>query len=264
MKPWLLVISGLLLLFLSGCVQLHDYEEPPRRGVALSEAMKASASGSKESLHGSSVPEPNSTEDSETARLSVSETAADMAMVEYDKKEYRWQVLADTAYLVPLNGEIEGFFRYTLTPLAFECERHFLGLYVGGGSLDFKSGSLPDEAAKNPWMLETGFAYRYHLNGPHVLFSPYLTAGLGAQLFGWDYRQAVIVDGDTIDSDSLSGVTGYAGLGVAVWRRSPVSLFGEAGFGGTIFRSDTGEGFHNDVFNDFGYFSVKAGLAFKF
>ena len=113
-------------------------------------------------------------------------------------------------------------------------------------------------------MLETGFAYRYYLNDPHVLFSPYLTASLGAQLFQWDYRQAVIVDGDTVDSDSLSGFTGYAGLGVAVWRSSPVSLFAEAGFGGTVFRNDTGQGFHNDVFQDFGYFLAKAGLALKF
>jgi hypothetical protein len=59
-------------------------------------------------------------------------------------------------------------------------------------------------------------------------------------------------------------LNGYAGLGVAVWRKHHVSAFGEAGFGGMAFVGETSEGFENDVFDNFGFFSVKSGLSFKF
>jgi hypothetical protein len=41
-------------------------------------------------------------------------------------------------------------------------------------------------------------------------------------------------------------------------------LFGEAGVGGTVFTDQSVQGFNNDVFHNFGYFSVKAGLCVKF
>jgi hypothetical protein len=130
--------------------------------------------------------------------------------------------------------------------------------------VDLKSGSLPDLAINNTWMLEAGFAYRRYLTPPHAFISPYVTASVACQLLSWDYRNPVYVNSDTVQSDSLEGVGGYAGFGVSLKRNSHLSFFGEAGFGGTLFVGETAQGFNNDVFKNFGYFSMKAGLCVKF
>ena len=113
-------------------------------------------------------------------------------------------------------------------------------------------------------MLESGLAYRYYFTPAHAFLSPYLSANAAYQLLAWHYRNAVIINGDTITSDSLDAMGAYVGLGLAIKRNSHLSFFGEAGFGGTVFVGDTYQGFYNDVFHDFGYFSVKVGLSLKF
>jgi hypothetical protein len=83
-------------------------------------------------------------------------------------------------------------------------------------------------------------------------------------MLNWDYRNPVYVDGGSVQSDSLAGAGGYVGFGIAFKRNSHLSFFGEADFGGTAFVSQTMEGFDNDVFSNYGYFTVKAGLCVKF
>ena len=83
-------------------------------------------------------------------------------------------------------------------------------------------------------------------------------------MLSWDYRTPVFINDGTVQSDSLEGAGGYAGFGVALNRNSHLSFFGEAGFGGTVFVSQTTQGFDNDVFSNFGYFMIRAGLSLKF
>ena len=187
-----------------------------------------------------------------------------LALVDYGDHDYPLQMLLDVAYVVPLNGDIQSLTRFTLTPFTIENNHNFLGLYVAGDIVELQPGSLPDRAVNNSWMLESGISYRYYFTPAHTFFSPYLSANVGYQLLRWDYRNAIIVNGDTITSDSLDAVGGYAGLGIAIKRNSHLSFFGEAGFGGTVFVGDTYQGFYNDVFSDFGYFTVKVGLSLKF
>jgi hypothetical protein len=112
--------------------------------------------------------------------------------------------------------------------------------------------------------LEAGFTYRRYLSASHTFISPYVTANVAWQMLRWDYRNPIVADGDMIRSDRLNSLGGYAGFGVATRRKSRLSLFGEVGVGGTLFVGETDEGFNNDVFADFGCFSVKAGLSLKF
>ena len=186
------------------------------------------------------------------------------ALVSYDNRDYGYQLPVDVAYSVPFNGQILSLTRFTLTPVSFETEHNFLGLFISGDIVDLKSGSLPDQAIKNTWMFELGLAYRYYLTPAHAFVSPYISLNGALQSLQWDYRNPVYVNDNTITSDSLTGVGGYAGLGVAFNRNSHLSFFGEAGFGGTVFQAQTTQGFNNDVFDNFGYFSVKAGLSIKF
>lgn len=243
-----------------------DFGEHGSRGVSLSQAMQASASGGGKVSSGYDSGETYTPVETESG----TETAVSgggggpLALVDYDNQTYPLQMLLDVAYAVPLNGDIQSLTRFTLTPFTIENNHNFLGLYVAGDIVELQPGSLPDRAVNNSWMLESGISYRYYFTPAHTFFSPYLSANVGYQLLRWDYRNAIIVNGDTITSDSLDAVGGYAGLGIAIKRNSHLSFFGEAGFGGTVFVGDTYQGFDNDVFSDFGYFTVKVGLSLKF
>jgi hypothetical protein len=252
-----------VLFSLNGCVL--DYSEHGSRGVPLSQAMQASASGGGQPLSGhGSGDEGSSVRVDSIAAVASSVGNGDMEMVDYGNRTYRWQVPMDVAYEVPLNGEIQSLTRFALTPIALETDHHFAGLFVAGDIVQLQPGSLPDRATDNVWMFESGLAYRYYFTPAHAFFSPYFSANAAFQWLIWDYRNPITVNGDTITSDSLEGVGGYAGLGVALKRNSHLSFFGEAGFGGTAFLGNTAEGFDNDVFSNYGYFSVKAGLTLKF
>jgi hypothetical protein len=249
------------------------------RGIHLSQAMEASAGGSREPLHGSGSRETHSSDSwetysSESREYSSVDTSAGAAAAAGSGTDTRaptrlerklaFQIPMDVAYSVPFNGEIASLTRFTLTPLCIEGERNSFGFFVAGDLVDFESGSLPDRATKNAWMLELGLAYRRYFNLPHAFISPYLSANAAVQALCWGYRNPVYVDGHWVDSDSLGGFGGYVGFGVACKRNSHLNFFAEAGVGGTTFVGETVEGFHNDVFSDFGYFSVKAGLCIKF
>jgi len=185
-------------------------------------------------------------------------------MVSYDEGEYFWQGTFSLGYTMPFSGQIESMTHYTVMPIAFEEERGFLGLYLGGATVRYESGSLPDSATRDPWMFEVGLTLRQHLNHPRTGFSPYLTASAGYELMLWKYRNPIVAGGDVIEGDSLGGGTASIGFGVATRRDSHIGAFVEAGVGGTLFACETGEGFHNDVFDNFGYFYARAGVSLKF
>ena len=257
----------LVLPALTGC--LSNYGDNSSRGVPLSQAMQSSASGSREPLHGSGSSETYSYVDVEAHANEFTSTTGGgpgggLSLVSYEKRDYTYQVLADTASVVPFNGEIQYINRFTLTPISIEDDYNHLGLFLSGDIVKLQPGSLPDRAINNISMFETGMEYRRYLTPGHVFISPYLSASLAYQLLGWNYRNPVYVNGDKIQSDSLEAVGGYAGFGVAFNRNSHLSFFGEAGFGGTGFMPQTTRGFDNDVFSDFSYFTVKAGLSLKF
>jgi hypothetical protein len=249
-------------LLLSGCLLSSDHES---RGVNLSDAMNASASGDRSDLGGQRS--NYHYEDSGTASSdsdSGSSGGVDAEFVTYDKHEYAWQIPVDIRYEVPFSGDFERLTHITLTPIAFESEEAFLGLYLGGARVDFESGSLPDQATDSAWMAEAGLALRLYLNSSRNGLSPYVGCSVGYQVLVWDYRNPIFVGGDVIDSDYLSGIEGTLVLGVSTRRDSHFSVFGEVGVGATVFLCETGQGFENDVFDDFGFVSVKAGVSFKF
>ena len=258
------------LTALTGC--LSDYGEyggDSSRGIPLSEAMQASASGSREPLHEDHAVAPEIQTDTDaSASTSTSGGGSGggggFSFVEYEKRDYAYQALADAGVVVPFNGEIQTLTRFTLTPISMENDYNYLGLFVGADRVDFRPGSLADQGIGRSFMFEAGLDYRRYLNPAHVFISPYISASLSYQLLSWDYRNPVVVDNETIQSDALEGMAGYAGFGVAINRNSHLSFFGEADIGGTLFLSETVGGFDNDVFSNYGYFMVKVGLSLKF
>jgi len=113
-------------------------------------------------------------------------------------------------------------------------------------------------------VLTGGLTYRRYLNSSRTAISPYVGANLGFEVLVWEYRNPIVSGGDTIRHDDLSAGQGAVVFGVSTRRDKPLGFFGEVGLGGTLFFSETDQGFKNDVFDNYGFFSVKAGLSFKF
>lgn len=246
-------------LLLSGCISPDESES---RGVKLSQAMQSSAKGDHQDLGGGS-----SRDTSPNVDVNVMADTADslgFSEVNYDKSEYVLQVPLDVSYSVPFDGDIQGITHFTLTPVSIEDEHNFFGLYVGGAIVDLKPGSLPDLGVDRTWMLEAGLTYRRYLNSSWTAFSPYIAISAGYVLLNWDYSNPIVAGGETIQSDSLEGAEGSVAFGISTRRDSRVSFFGEVGVGGTVFLDTTTRGFSNDVFSNFGFVSVKAGVSVKF
>ena len=245
---------------LNGC--LTGVDESPSRGIALSDAMKTSAAGGG----------PVSTSGSSSSGGSYSTVGVDAGagasfgdgFVEHDDRSYAWQMSGDVGSAITLNSPIQSLTRITWTPFSVEDEENYGGLYIGGDGVTLWPGSLADQAVVHAWMFETGLTYRRYYGPSHAFINPYLAVNVSYNLLGWDYRNPIVVGSDVIRWDTLNGVGGYVGVGLTLYRSGPVTLFGEAGFGGIVFDHVTGQGFDNDVFSPFGYFSVRAGLSIKF
>jgi hypothetical protein len=266
-------LAGLLALpfFFSGCEIFPDQQDS--RGARLSDAMQASATGDRHDVGGNSSPDYfSSTSDSSSSSASSDNNSSGGGgggggmdpIVSYDKKEYDWQMLADTSYSLPINSDFESITHFTLTPIAVEDEYNMFGLYVGGATVQLKPGSLAERATDRTWMLEAGLTYRRYLNNSRTTFSPYISASAGFTCLFWSYRSPVTSGGETFQSDSLYGAEGTLAIGISTRRDYRLSAFAEAGIGGTIFAPVTVNGFDNNVFNDFGFLNFKVGASLKF
>jgi hypothetical protein len=260
--PALITLASWLMLplFFSGCLIPNETES---RGVKLSDAMTSSAKGDQQDLGGNKTRETYTSDDS-TSTTHAHGTGGSIIGVVYEESEYAWLMPLEVRYSIPFSGDIEGLTHFALTPVSYEDEHNFWGFFVGGAIVDLESGSLPDLGTKCPWLLEAGFGYRRYLNKSRTAFSPYVAASVGYQLLGWSYRNKIIVGGDTIGRDALNALEGYVGFGVSTRRDARVSFFCEVGVGGTLFLGTTLQGFDNDVFDDFGFYSFKAGVSLKF
>ncbi len=262
----------ILSLLTSGC-----FSSGQSKNAKLSDVMKSSAANDQRDVGSGSPRKSGSdsgfsigfTEGSSSSGSKSTVATTDAKPSDYkdtDKLDldYYWQVPVDVTYSVPFSGDIKWITHFTVSPVAAEGEHSFLGLYVGGADVEFKSESLADKSLDDPWMLETGLAYRYYLNHNRTAISPYLAGRFGAQVMFFDYRNPVNYDGRLIRSDWLGSFDLYAGFGVSTIRNARLSFFGEIGVGGNAFWNETYEGFENDVFGNYWFFSIKAGLSLKF
>ncbi len=261
-NPALTGLTSILAIPLVLCGDFFVPDETASRGVKLSAAMDASAKNDRQDLGGDS--NQNCSPDAETHSSIGSLIFGGMMGVSYDTSDYYWQLPVEVNYATPFNGDIQSITHFIVTPLSIEEDRDFFGIYIGGAIVDLKPGSLPDRGADGTWMLETGLSYRHYLNSPKTALSPYFACRIGYVLFNWDYRNPIVAGGDTIQSDSVGGIEGSIALGISTWRDSRVSFFSEVAVGGTGFSDTTSQGFENNVFGKFGFFSVVAGLSIKF
>lgn len=262
---------GIALLLLVACGWAGDSAEPPD----LSDAMKSSATGGSTATEGShsSHSHGSSDYDFDDGDSFFGDVAGAMVFgmfqvlhgAEYDGETYGLQLPFDAGYVVPFGSDITGITRFSMLPLSTERELCLFGIYLNGGLVDLERGTLPDAATTSASTLGSGLTLRYYFSGTDKVVNPYLTGQAGWAGLDWTYRNPITTPGGkTISEDGLGAAETYAGFGITIGRERAVSGYVEAGFGGMFFFDETQRGFRNDVFDNLGYFGVKAGVSFKF
>lgn len=258
---WCGLFSILASLLLSGCFGGHSAS----RGIPLSEAMAASVAGNSADLANN--------ESARTASYYAREsrhslTLVGEAEVASDKRpapvEDEFMIAFAAEEVLPLGSDIRSISRLELIPLALQDEENYVGFYIGGGTVEFRSDSFLDRAITDSWLLDVGLLGRHYFTPPKTFLSPYFTGGIFGQILFWDYRTPVNVGGQIIHSDSITAGGGFVGVGLAVARKEHLGLFIETRLGLTLYDEATMRGFYNDVFDGYGFFSVRAGVNFKF
>lgn len=143
-------------------------------------------------------------------------------------------------------------------------ERNAASVFVSAGLLELEEGSRVRAAANTPLVLGFGVGFRHYLTRQHTFLRPYFTADVSFLWMTWGYKEDQQSGGETVSSDSLEGMDAYVGMGFLVGSNKRVNLFGEIGAGGVAFLGTTDRELKNELFNDFGYVGMKAGLRFRF
>jgi len=256
-----LFCSGAVAILLTGCFGGNS----ATRGVPLSEAMSASAAGSKANLaRADSHHEPGHSDD-DGMSFSISGATDDSSGSFLDLDSDESFVPSFSAEAVfPIANDIRSISRLEVIPLAIQSEENYAGLYVGWGDVEFNSGSFPDRAITETWMIDIGLIGRHYFTPPKTFVSPYLTGGIYGQMLSWDYRTPLNYNGEIIQSDSILGGGGFVGIGLSVARKEFLGAFCEARLGVHFYDNATMQGFYNDMMDAYAYVSLRAGVFIRF
>jgi len=261
-----LFFGGAVAILLTGCFGGSS----TTRGVPLSEAMAASASGSSANLADKSTHHDSGRTDTYAIDLSgevkTPEThdSPDLSL-DRDSLSLRGFVIsAAVEEVFPIGNDIRSITRLEVVPLGGQEEDYYFGLYLGGGDVEFESGSLVDRAITDARMYDIGLVGRHYFTPPKTFLSPYVAGGIYGQILHWNYRTPLNYDGDIIHSDDILGGGGYIGFGLAMARKEILSVFCEARLGATFYDDATMQGFYNDMFRDYAYVSLRAGVSIGF
>ena len=170
----------------------------------------------------------------------------------------------DIAYEQPTSGEIEFINRYTVMGGGGDDGVNFGAAFFSVGDVSFKSGGLADRAATNPLVFDLGGLYRRYFFERSALVNPYVVFSGSAELLTWAYREDRIRYDETIGADCVWGIGAQAGLGVAINRGRRLAAFAELTAGGMFYYAYTWYGFENDAFDNYGFWSVRAGIQYAF
>jgi hypothetical protein len=254
---------GAVAILLTGCFGGNS----ATRGVPLSEAMSASASGSKANLaRNDSYPEPSHSHNAELSFAMAATGAEESSSDSFDDfdSDDSFVMAFSLEQVFPIANDIRSISRLELIPLSFQNEETYAGLYVGWGDVEFQSGSFPDQAISGTRMADIGLIGRHYFTPPKTFVSPYLTGGVYGQILMWDYRSPLNYNGEIIQSDSILGGGGFVGLGLSVARKEFLGVFCEARLGVHLYDDATMQGFYNDMMDAYAYVSLRGGVCIKF
>ncbi|MBN2103412.1 hypothetical protein JW835_05150 [bacterium] len=124
------------------------------------------------------------------------------------------------------------------------------------------TGHLHHSLKNGVLLLQLGGEYRYYTTPHYTFMGQYFIGGLSFQYMFWSYKNPILFDGETIRSDSMSGLEIYAGAGINLMQTRYFQLGGEILPGVILWDEETREGFENDIFGAFWHVKFRLSLSF--
>jgi hypothetical protein len=137
-------------------------------------------------------------------------------------------------------------------------------LYAGFKTVQPVAGSALDESVSGSLLfLRLGGELRYVPFDNREYFSPYLGAGVGGFIMGWEFQNALVGGSGKIYSDSLNGAVLSAAAGVYLVRNAHISLGVSVIPEVYLFGDLTSQGFSNDYFKPYSTIKFMGELLFR-
>jgi hypothetical protein len=252
------VVSVLLAVLLISCETA-----PTQRRGSLSDAMNKS----KDSNTGSrDVPEQSSPEAKPTPEIpqdsdDSSDSAATSSDTPFDSGSFIWGTRAGSTF--SSSGDMGRDFDLDLLAgvAGPKCE----GLmYAGFKAVEPVEDSDLDQSVSGSLLfLRLGGEIRYVPFDDREDFSPYIGAGVGGFLMGWEFQNDLSSSSGTIHGDSLKGAVLSVMAGMYIVRNETLSLGIAAIPELYLFGDLTSEGFDNDYFKPYGTVKFVGELLFR-
>jgi hypothetical protein len=228
--------------------------------------MAASASGSRADIASPPTPQAETSHSGFALDLSGTTSAAtesDSGSGLILSVDEHFLVTAAAEQIIGLGNDVRSISRVEIE-FGIQNEENYAGLFLGGGDVEFRSGSFPDRAITDTWMLDIGVGGRHYFTPPKTFLSPYMSGAIFGRITCWDYRTPLNYHGEIIESDDILSGGAFVGLGVTAGRKERLSAFAEARLGFELYDDATMQGFYNDVMGNYVFISLRAGLSIWF
>jgi hypothetical protein len=160
----------------------------------------------------------------------------------------------------------EDFYGYHHANLGFGlCSRqlHIFQLYVGYMWVPVSTtGTLHRSLNNGVLLLQAGAEIKYFMTPHYTFMGQYFIGGLAIHYMFWSYKNTIYADGESINSDSMSGFELYAGVGINLMQTRYFQLGGECLPGMILWSKETRRGFENDVFGPFWHIKLRINVNF--
>ena len=160
----------------------------------------------------------------------------------------------------------EDYYGYHHVNLGFGIcskEHHIAQLYIGYMSVPVSTtGALHRSLDNGVLLLQAGGEIKYFMTPQYTFMGQYFIGGLAFHYMLWTYKNTIYADGESINSDSVTGFELYAGAGVNLMQTRYFQMGGECLPGVILWNNETSRGFKNDVFGTFWH--VKFRINFNF
>ncbi len=164
-----------------------------------------------------------------------------------------------------LGGDaISHMYQFGITASFDFDDYHRLGTFLNFGSVHMEPGSLADAASVKARTIGCGLRYDGYLLPPQAALRPYLGCGFSYNHLYWNLAHPLSDGLDEIRWDSIDYMRFFATLGISLVPTSQIFLQAEANADAYLFGVTTGQGFHNDVFNNTSGFSYTFAIGFRF
>jgi hypothetical protein len=142
-------------------------------------------------------------------------------------------------------------------------QHHILQLNLGYMWVPVSTtGTLHRSLDNGLLLLQAGGEIKYFMTPYYTFLGQYFIGGLAVHYMFWSYKNTIFADGESINSDSMSGFELYTGVGINLMQTQNFQLGGECLPGVIFWNNTTNRGFENDVFGTFWHIKLRINVNF--